>query len=149
MNKKMLTIASLGLMTLGLMGAAKADDGKLESKSGKDVTCTAKIQIKNGLDQTVQIDSLRMSSSSDKGFFTEYTLGGSKYRPVTGATVSTPSLDVKVPAGHKLATEVVYRTQKTAGKNPTFSAPKTQTWGPSAIQAGCSLAGQTLNVMIN
>ena len=154
MTTKLFTALALAVMTTTAMGAssaqaAGADDKALESKSGRALHCTAKVKFKNSLDQTIEIDSLRLRSATDAKFFTEYKLGGSRYRPVSGATIRTPDLKVQVPDGHKIAVEVTYRTQKTAGKNAKWSKPKTQKWGAGAIQPACSLDGQTINVTIN
>jgi hypothetical protein len=152
MKTKMLSALALAFLTTGIgVGTAQADgdEPKLEAKSGKELFCRVKVKFSNKLDQAIQIDRLRVSSSTDAGFFSEFELSGSRYRPVSGATVHTPELDVMVPAGHKLATEVTYRKQITAGKNPKFSQPKTEDWGAGAIQPACSLAGQELTLTIN
>jgi len=151
MKKYILSILALTVMATGFAAsAAPSDDPKLEaSKTGKDVFCRAKVKIENGLDQTMQIDRVRVSSSTEPGFYSEYEVSGSRYRPVSGATVPTPMLDVMVPAGHKLAVEVTYRKQITAGKDARFSAPKTDKAGAGAIQPGCTLGGQDLGIRVN
>ena len=148
MKKHLLTVFALALMTTGFAYApADADQPKLEaSKTGKQPFCRAKYKLKNEVGQTIQIDRLRVLSSDDEAFYSEFELSGSRYRPVSGATVPTPMLDVMVPAGHQLKVEVTYRKQITAGKNPKFSAPKTDKIANGAIQPGCSLGGQELTV---
>lgn len=154
MKTKLFTALALALTTTMATGATTASaapgqgDG-METKSGKALNCKAKVKFKNSLGQTLEIDTLRLSSASDPKFFTEYKLGGSRYRPVSGATIQTPELDVQVPDGHKLAIEITYRTQKTAGKNGTWSQSKSEKWGAGAVQPTCSLGGQTLTVTIN
>ncbi|MEM6989641.1 MAG: hypothetical protein AAF721_04065 [Myxococcota bacterium] len=154
MKTKLFTAFALAVLTTTAMSASSAqasgaDDKALESKSGKALHCTAKVKFKNALDQTIEIDSLRLRSASDAKFFTEYKLGGSRYRPVSGATIRSPNLKVQVPDGHKLAVEVTYRTQRTAGKNGAWSRPKTAKFGASAVQPACTLGGQTINVTID
>jgi hypothetical protein len=151
MKKSLFTALALLIAATGFTAAAAhADDAKLTaSKTGKDVFCRAKVSFKNGLDQTIQLDRVRVVSGSDSKFYSEFELSGSRYRPVSGATVSTPSVDVMVPAGHKLAIEATYRTQITAGANPKFSAPKTDSSGIGAIQPACSIEGQELNITVN
>lgn len=151
MKKKVLPILALACMSLTGFAytAAGADEPKLEaSKSGKETFCRVKIKIHNELDQTIQVDKLRISSNTEPGFYSEFELNGSRYRPVSGATVPTPMLDVMVPAGHKLATAITYRKQITAGKDPKFSQPKSDDWGAGAIQPVCSLSGQELTLTI-
>jgi hypothetical protein len=143
------TLALLIAATGFTASAAPADDDTLTaSKTGKETFCRAKIKVRNERDQTIQLDKLRVLSAEDGKFFSEFPLGSSKYRPVAGAAVSTPMLDVMVPEGHKLKIEVTYRSQITAGKNPTFSQPKTEDAPPGAIQPGCSLAGQDLTIAV-
>lgn len=144
------TLALLVAATGFTASSAHADDEALTaSKTGKETFCRAKIRMRNERDQTIQLDKVRVLSQDDGKWFSEFTLGGAKYRPVSGATVSTPTVDVMVPAGHKLNLEVTYRSQVTAGKNPTFSQPKTDDASAGAIQPGCSLAGQDLTIVID
>lgn len=152
MKKKVLPILALACMSLTGFAytAAGADEPKLEaSKSGKDLFCRVKVKIHNNVDQTIQVDKLRISSSTEPGFYSEFDLNGSRYRPVSGATIATPTIDVMVPAGHKVSSEITYRKQITAGKDPRFSAPKTDSWGAGAIQPACSLAGQDLLLTVH
>lgn len=151
MKKALFTALALLLAATGFSTAsANADDATLAAtKTGKDVFCRAKVNFKNGQDQTIQLDRVRIHSSTDSKFFSEFELSGSRYRPVSGATVSSPMVDVMVPAGHKLAVGVTYRTQITAGKDPKFSAPKTDEAGAGAIQPECSIDGQQLSITVN
>jgi len=153
MKKPLFTALAVLVAATGIsIGSAHAggDEPKLAAtKSGKDVFCRVKLQLVNGMDQTMQLDSVRISSSTEGKFFSEFALSGSRYRPVVGATVSTPMLDVMVPAGHKISTKVTYRTQVTAGKNPKFSEPKTDESGAGALAQGCSLDGEELTIRVN
>lgn len=155
MKKRMFPILALGLLSMtGFAVTATATSGDDEpklaaSKSGKDVFCRVKLKIHNQLDQAIQLDKVRISSSTEAGFYSEFELSGSRYRPVSGATLPLPTVDVMVPAGHKLATAITYRKQITAGKDAKFSAAKTDEKGAGAVQPACSLAGQELTVTIN
>lgn len=151
MKKSMFAVATLLLATTALaVPSAQAEDpGLTASKSGKELFCRVKVKVKNTLDQTIQLDKIRISSSSDAGFYSEFELSGSRYRPVSGATLPMPTLDVMVPAGHKVASALTYRKQITAGANPKFSQPKSDTWGAGAIQPGCSLDGQELILTVH
>lgn len=151
MKNRMFAAAALLLATTALaVPSAQADDpGLTASKTGKETFCRARVRIKNAVDQTVQVDRVRISSNSDAGYYSEFELSGSRYRPVSGATVPMPVVDVMVPAGHKLATAVTYRKQITAGANPKFSQPKSDSAGAGAIQPVCSLEPQELTILIN
>jgi hypothetical protein len=151
MKTRILPLLAVALLTTGFgMSAASADDPKLEAtKSGKELFCRAKVKVNNKLDQTIQLDKIRISSSEEPGFYSEFELSGSRYRPVSGASLPMPMLEVMVPSGHKLVTEISYRKQITAGKDAKFSQPKSDKWGAGAIQAPCTLAGQELTVTIN
>lgn len=154
MKKRLFPMLALGLLSMtgfAMTAAATGDDEpKLEAtKSGKDLFCRVKVKIHNNVDQTIQVDKLRISSSTEPGFYSEFDLNGSRYRPVSGATIATPTIDVMVPAGHKVSSEITYRKQITAGKDPKFSGPKTDKWGAGAIQPACSLAGQDLLLTVH
>lgn len=151
MKKRMFAAAALLLATTALaVPSAQADDpGLTASKTGKETFCRVRVKIKNSLDQTIQADKLRISSNTDPSYYSEFELSGSRYRPVSGATVPTPVIDVMVPAGHKVASALTYRKQITAGANPKFSQPKSDTWGAGAIQPACSLEPQDLLLTVN
>ncbi|MBK8234796.1 MAG: hypothetical protein IPK74_04500 [Deltaproteobacteria bacterium] len=151
MKNRMFAAAALLLATTALaVPSAQADDpGLTASKTGKETFCRVRVKVKNALDQTIQLDKIRISSSSDAGFYSEFELSGSRYRPVSGATLPVPTVDVMVPAGHKVASALTYRKQITAGANPKFSQPKSDSWGAGAIQPACSLDGQELLLTVH
>jgi hypothetical protein len=154
MNKRILGVLAVGLAFSGAGMAAsttaQANDNQpiVASDSGKETFCRSKFRFTNTLSMTIQLEKLRVTSATDPAFFQEFSFNGSSYRPVAGATVSTPVMDVKVPTGHKYKWKVVFRTQVTAGKNPTWSALKTMESGAGAIQPACALDGATFGLNV-